>query len=244
MKENKARFPWKDGANFETVDPDGRVFQIIQRPYYKFGQWRPFEGWFVGNSDIPQDASTTLIERYPSEQATNDQTPDLLTRLNSRMDSVAEIIERRNEAALDYRMRIEALEAEVKRLRYLSSEMMLTKLSPSIEAENIRFVVPRAKSVLGTIEPQDNPKAIAKTDPDPTAQKVEALKLIFGWRDGCEFMTVDERDGSVWQWSVQPEDKIKGDFWTALGRDTAARRVGEITPDPELSKIIITRANG
>jgi len=76
MNENKGRFPWKDGANFEAVDPDGRVFQIIQRPYYKFGQWRPFEGWFVGNSDIPQDASTTLIERYPSEQEQPTSQPD------------------------------------------------------------------------------------------------------------------------------------------------------------------------
>lgn len=78
---------------------------------------------------------------------------------------------------------------------------------------------------------------------DPTAQKVEALKLLFPWRDGCEFMTVDGRDGHVWQWTVEP---IKGESncWSALGSDPQARRVGEIGLDPELCKILIKRNDG
>lgn len=72
--------------------------------------------------------------------------------------------------------------------------------------------------------------------PDPTAQKVEALKLLFSWHGGCKFMTVDE-DGEVNQWSLAP--KINGDCWYREDYDN--EYVGRITPDPELSKILIRR---
>ena len=71
--------------------------------------------------------------------------------------------------------------------------------------------------------------------------KVEALKLLFEWRDGCNYMTVDP-DGDVWQWSVAPIRQ--GLCWTSLGAAEVAEKIGEIPPDAELSKIIITRTNG
>lgn len=113
LKENKSNVgQWLRWARYETIDYDGQIFQHEDRPKPSSLRWGAKHGRVecVGTTAEPVDHTTTLIERYPSEQATNDQTPDLLARLNSRMDSAAEIIERYNEAVWDYRMRIEALE--------------------------------------------------------------------------------------------------------------------------------------
>lgn len=236
MKENKGRFPWKSWAKFETVDKDGQVWQFSELPIFNTSDqtWDLRDAATnlnadcsrVGRSHPPEDAYKTLIARYQTEATSGEQadtTPDLLARvdrLTSRMDSAAEIIERHHEAIWDYRMRIEALENAI--------EMLLPGFyaMPETHLDDVMSFCADDETV---------------TEPDPTAQKIEALKVLFPWRDECKFMTVDDRDGSVWQWSVQPEDKIKGDFWTALGRDAHAKRVGEILTDTELSKILIRR---
>lgn len=77
---------------------------------------------------------------------------------------------------------------------------------------------------------------------DPTEQKIEALKLLFPWRDECEFMTVDDRGGDVWQWAIEPINDFK--LWKSKSGDPDARRVGQITPDAELFQILIKRNDG
>lgn len=78
---------------------------------------------------------------------------------------------------------------------------------------------------------------------DPTGQKIDALKLLFPWRDGCNFMTVDAKFGMIWQWGNEPVNDSK--TWASKGGDANARRVGHIPdPDPELCKILIKRNDG
>lgn len=247
MKENKGRFPWLDWAKFETIDCSGRAIQWEDKPFYEVGYW-----WLNGNGRYLRVGDSAPIpigmqvitERYPSESETAPAETD----------------------APDLQARVEALEVEVKRLRDLATPEISLCYDVSPSDMTFRFfgtvngeVAPKpdpaappvAKSATeSVISGEEMHKAFCKvcddvfgSEPDPTAQKVEALKLLFPWRDGCEFMTVDGRDGHVWQWTAEP---VKGESncWTALGSDPQARRVGEINLDPGLSKILIKRNDG
>lgn len=247
MKENKSNVGvWLKWARYETIDYDGKIWQYENKPTPNPFRWDAKRGnaEYVGETAEPKDHTQTLIERYTTEATSGaqaDPTPDLLARVKE-LERVSLGLVNSNvnirTAQEKAESRVEALEAEVKQLRE-SREMVHRFVPDNSGFDGMRFVVPNHQNEIGILGFRDNPETTS--DLNPTAQKVEALKMLFPWRDECEFMTVDDRDGSVWQWSVQPEDKIKGDFWTALGRDTHAKRVGEILPDPELSKILIRR---
>lgn len=383
MKENKGRFPWKEGARFETLDSAGHIWQHEKKPTASRGfWWAPCGGqcWYVGVFKLTYDYTTTLIERYPSEQsetapftfgpehigkrvrhvdgskgivlavepsrnvsdqlviklnvgesvqfpcyslegkvfasdkdavifldesetapAETDQTPDLQAKVKElerfSLGVISDNIKIR--ASIEKaEARVEVLEAEVKELRE-SREMVHRFVPARTYLDDMRFVVPGAKSDVGVLsftgctdtpaepdptEPEsDNivswirveglisamsesintklhyllaritgdlsfvmPKDAAdvhKVEPDPTAQKIEALKLLFPWLDGCEFMTVDAKFGMIWQWGNEPVNDSK--TWASKGGDANARRVGHIPDiDPELCKILIKRTDG
>ena len=283
MKENKGRFPWKDGAKYEAIDASGRVFQYEHKPN-AFGNlwWRVGDGkyWYAGESGKPTDYTTTLIERYPSEQAEPApfvfgpehvgrrvrHTDGSLTGIVENIDldaveSVQLVVKWSNDVQLGYYIngawstgrptvvlldestpdqtpdllaRVEALEAQLQNLTIRVYDLELVEKS---------MCESQAVTQSGDVSFDDLRFFVGETnaDPDPTAAKVEALKLLFEWREGCNYMTVDP-DGDVWQWSVAPIRQ--GLCWTSLGAAEVAEKIGEIPPDAELSKIIITRTNG
>ena len=94
------------------------------------------------------------------------------------------------------------------------------------------YQFPMIRHKLRFVEPE------AITQPDPTAQKVEALRVLFPFPDGYNFMTADKQTGCVYQWVNEPVRV--GSEWLAKIRSVMGLKCGQITPDPELSKILIT----
>ena len=288
MKENKGRFPWKDWARFEVVDIDGIVLQFADKPTFA-NRWFPVEKstyGIAGRWNQPDDASKTLIERYPSEQAepapfvfgpehigrrvrhidgmygivssvdmneseyyqlsivwdgrgNNCWTYNLKGQSHCNGGFLVSLIESTPDQTPDLLARVEALEAQ--RGTDTALVVALTNRVASLSKEVFEMSESLEVTQSGDVSFDDLRFFVGETapDPDPTAAKVEALKLLFEWSDGCNYMTVDYRDGHVWQWEIEPVNDAK--VWKSISGDHHARRVGQIQPDPELSKILIKR---